>query len=105
MNQTLGFDLKVDKSERGITIEHLGATAKFVIIRNKCGARLSLPREDSKGFGRNRGDLAKKEAFSAQTQKLVGKLNFVLSAVTGKVGRVALRPQRNGDERRRRSLG
>ena len=93
LNQILGFELKVEKSEFGTRIEFLGVTVDFRMIKEECEAQLSLSHERvQKMVHEIKAILQEKEIFLAQMQKLVGKLNFAQTAVMGKVGRVALRP-------------
>ena len=93
LNQILGFESKVAKSEFGARIEFLGVTADFRMIKEESEAQLSLPPERvRKTTQKMKAILKEKEIFLAQMQKLVGKLNFAQTAVMGKVGRVALRP-------------
>ena len=64
LNQMLGFDLNVGKSEWGIRIESLEVAVAPVMIGNKCEAQLSLPRGGTQKVSEEIETIfEKKEAF------------------------------------------
>ena len=109
MKQILGFELKAEKSDWGISLEFLGAAIHFLIARSRCVAQLSIPPDRVEKLIREIKQITEQKQVSLpQLQRLVGKLNFAQTSTMGKTGRVAMRPvfalvMRGGGQRNERS--
>ena len=89
-----GFDLGIEKSEGGATLRFPGATVRFVVVDEEPQAHLPLSAVRVRKLTDEIATiLEQKGVFRAQIQQLVGERNSAQSAVVGRVGRVALRPQ------------